>query len=100
MTTSGFNVIDLGVDVAPSAYLEAAQKEKADIIAASALMTATMPIQKDLIDFLKAKGVRDKYKVMIGGGVVTPEWAEEIGADGYGKDAVEAGRVAKKLMGK
>ena len=100
LTTSGFNVIDLGVDVAPSAYLEAAQKEKADIIAASALMTATMPIQKDLIDFLKAKGVRDKYKVMIGGGVVTPEWAEEIGADGYGKDAVEAGRVAKKLMGK
>lgn len=100
LTTNGFSVIDLGVDVAPSAFLETAEKEKADIIAASALMTATMPVQKDLIDFLEAKGLRDKYKVIVGGGVVTEDWANEIGADGYGKDAIDAAKVAKQLMGK
>ncbi len=100
LTTAGFNVVDLGVDVAPSAFVEAAEREKAVIIAASALMTATMPIQKDLVDFLEAKGLRDKYKVMIGGGVVTPDWVEEVGADGYGKDAVDAVAAAKRLIGK
>ena len=63
-------------------------------------MSTTLPVQKDLIDFLEAKGLRDKFKVMVGGGVASQAWAEEIGADGYGLDAIEAIDVAKKLVGR
>lgn len=100
LTTAGFKVVDLGIDVAPQKFLETAEREDADIIALSALMTATMPSQGDVIEFLESKGVRNKYKVIVGGGVVTQEWADEIGADGYGKDAMDATTVARKLVGK
>lgn len=98
LSAAGFEVIDLGVDVPPSKYIEEAIKNNAQIIAASAIMTVTMPVQKDLIDYLKAKGLRDKFKVIVGGGCVTQAWADEIGADGYGKDAIEAVEIAKKLV--
>ena len=88
LTTAGFDVHDLGVDVAPSRFLEEAKKIDAKIIAVAALMSTTRPVQKDLIDFLEAKGVRDNYIVLVGGGVVTKEWADEIKADGYGQDAI------------
>ncbi|MBP5736306.1 MAG: cobalamin-dependent protein [Acidaminococcaceae bacterium] len=98
LATAGFEVYDLGVDVAPSRFLEEAKRLDAKIIAAAALMSTTRPVQKDLIDFLEAKGVRDKYIVLVGGGVVTQDWAEQIKADGYGQDAIAAVELAKKLL--
>ena len=80
--------------------VDSARKNNADIIAASALLSTTILQQKKLIEELKARGLRNKYKVMVGGAPVTREWAEEIGADGYGEDALEAVEVAKKLVGK
>lgn len=99
LLTQGFDVTDLGDNVAPSTFLSTAEALGADIIAASALMSTTLPVQKDLMDFLVAKNVREKYKVMVGGGVATAEWADRIGADGYGQDAIEAVHVAKELVG-
>jgi corrinoid protein of di/trimethylamine methyltransferase len=98
LMTAGFDVVDLGPDTAPSKFLDVAQEKKAAIIAASALMSTTLPVQKDLIDFLEAKGVRKNFKVLVGGGVCTDEWAKRIGADGYGQDAVEGVKVAKQLV--
>ena len=98
LTTAGFDVHDLGVDVAPSRFLEEAKKVGAKVIAVAALMSTTRPVQKDLIDFLEAKGVRQNYIVLVGGGVVTKEWADEIRADGYGQDAIATVEIAKKLL--
>ena len=98
LTTAGFDVHDLGVDVAPSRFLEEAKKIGAKVIAVAALMSTTRPVQKDLIDFLEAKGVRDNYIVLVGGGVVTQEWSDEIKADGYGQDAIATVEIAKKLL--
>jgi methanogenic corrinoid protein MtbC1 len=94
----GFDVKDLGVDVDPKVFIEEAEAMGADIIAVSSLMSTTMPNQKQVIDFLEAKGLREKYIVMIGGGPCTAEYAETIGADGFGKDAVEAVAVARQLL--
>lgn len=98
LTTAGFDVHDLGVDVAPSRFLEEAKKLDAKIICAAALMSTTRPVQKDLIAFLEAKGVRQNYLVFVGGGVVTQDWADEIEADGYGQDAIATVELAKKLL--
>ncbi|MEL7568071.1 MAG: corrinoid protein [Dehalobacterium sp.] len=100
LSTNGYKVIDLGKDVPPDVILEAANDEKADIIALSALMSSTMPAQAEVIDFLRAKGIRDKYKVMVGGGSVTLEYAKEIGADGWAKDAIGAVAEANRIMQK
>lgn len=100
MTVGGFDVKDLGVDVDSEFFIKEAEAMGADIIGLSALMSTTMPSQKEVIDFLKAKGLRDKFIVMVGGGPTTPQWAEAIGADGFSKDAVEAVEVAKKLVAK
>jgi len=97
LMTAGFEVVDLGVEVDPTTFIDEAIKIGADIIACSALMSTTLPSQRDVIDFLKAKGFRDNFKIMVGGGVVTSKWADEIGADGYGQDAYEAVEVAKGL---
>ncbi|MEM1545598.1 MAG: corrinoid protein [Candidatus Methanomethylicia archaeon] len=93
----GFDVYDLGVDVPPLRFIEKAEEVKADIIAISALMTSTIIGQRDVIEYLKALGKRDKYIVMVGGGPVTREWAEEIGADGWAETASEAVQVALTL---
>ncbi len=98
MTASGFEIHDVGIDVPPSRFVEKAEEVDADMIAASAIMTTTMPYQRDIIDYLEAKGLRDKYLVMVGGGVVNQEWADEIGADGYGELASDAVEVAKRLL--
>lgn len=97
---NGFKVYDIGCDTHTVKFIEKAKEVNADIIAVSSLMTTTMPFMKDLIEALEAAGVRDQYKVMVGGGPVTKEWAKVIGADGYGRDAADAVRVAKKLMNK
>jgi len=98
LTAARFNVVDIGIDCAPSTFVDAAEKNKADILGASAIMATTLPGQRDIIEYLKALGLRDKYKVMVGGAACTREYAEEIGADGYGENAVEAVEVAAKLV--
>ena len=98
LTTAGFEVHDIGHDAPASKFIDKAQEVDADIIAASAIMSTTVPYQKDIIEMLKARGLRDKYLVMVGGGVVTQEWADEIGADGYGDLASDAVDVAKELV--
>jgi trimethylamine corrinoid protein len=100
LLTSGFKVIDLGKDISCERFIDEAIKNKANIIAASALLSTTMTVQKKLIELLKKKKLRGKFKVMVGGAPTSPDWANEIGADGYGKDAIDAVRVAKKILNK
>ncbi|MFH2110696.1 MAG: corrinoid protein [Candidatus Bathyarchaeota archaeon] len=100
LRANGFKVYDMGCNTQSLAFIEKAKEVDADIIAASSLMTTTMPFMKDLVEALEAAGLRDKYKILIGGGPVSKEWATAIGADGYGKDASEAVKVAKKLVSK
>ncbi len=100
LQAAGFRVIQIGNDQPPENFIKAAEENGADIIGASALLTTTMPVQKKLIEELKKRGLRDKYKVIVGGAPTSPEWAEEIGADGHGADATEAVEVAKRLIGK
>ena len=95
----GFEVNDLGVDIPTFTFLEEAEKTNADIIALSALLTTTMPAQREVIEALSEQGMGDKFKVIIGGAPVNKEWADEIGADGYGQDAAEAVKLAKELCG-
>jgi len=99
LSAAGFNVIDLGVDVAPEKFIEAVEKYNPQIVGMSALLTVTMPAMKDVIDLLKKRSLREKVKVIIGGAAVTPEFAKKIGADAAPKDAVEAVQVSKKLLG-
>jgi len=98
MRTRGFEVYDLGIDVSISTFMGKAAEYNADIIAMSALLTTTMPVQKRLIDLLKDQDVRDKYRVMVGGAPVTGQWADEIGADAYGANATEAVELALQLV--
>jgi methylmalonyl-CoA mutase cobalamin-binding domain/chain len=98
LRAGGFEVHDLGVDVASSLIIQRAREVRADMIALSSLLTTTMPYQKEVIDDLASMGLRDRFKVMIGGGPVTREYAVKIGADGYGRDAFEANEEAKKLL--
>jgi len=100
LETAGFKVYNLGVNVSVSKFLEEAEKTKADIIGLSSLLTTTMPIQKDLIDVLREKGEREKYFVIVGGAPTSEEWAEEIGADGYGKNAEKTVTLALELISK
>ena len=95
---SGFEVFDLGVDVNASAFVTKAEEVGADIIAASALMSTTIPQQKSIIEHLEARGARGKYCVLVGGGSTTQEWADNIGADGYGRTAGDATTLALKAV--
>ena len=95
---AGFEVVDLGVNVKPEQYIEAAKKEEALIIAMSALLTTTVPAMQATIKALEDAGVRDQFKVIIGGAPVTAEYAEEIGADGYAPDASQATALAKSFL--
>ena len=94
----GFEVHDLGADVSIEQFIEKAKEVKADIVATSALMTTTMMRQKSLEEALKEAGIRADVKTMVGGAAVTKEWADLIGADGYGQDVTEAVEAAKKLV--
>jgi 5-methyltetrahydrofolate--homocysteine methyltransferase len=95
---AGFEIVDLGVDVGPEAFVKAAQ-EGAQILGLSALLTTTMPSMKATIEALQEAGIRDSVKVIIGGAPVTQKYADEIGADGYGRDAASAANLAKELIG-
>jgi trimethylamine corrinoid protein len=98
LRTGGFEVFDLGVDVSPLSFVEAAQKNHADIIALSSLMTTTMLGQKEVIEVLREMGLKDQYRVIVGGGPVNQQWADQIGAEGYGATATDAVSLAKGLL--
>lgn len=94
----GFEVTDLGTDVKPERFIEAVEATKAEIVALSALLTVTMPAMKLTIDAMRAAGIRDRVKVMIGGAPVTPQYSEKIGADGYCESASGVAALARNFM--
>ena len=98
--SAGFEIVDLGRDVPIEDFVRKADETQADIVAMSALLTTSLDSQREVIIALKNHGIRDKVKVLVGGAPATADWAREIGADGYGADAMEAVRIAKKLLGK
>lgn len=100
LTAHGFQVHDLGVDVSGEKFACKATDFKADIVGVSALLTTTMKNQKTVIEALERSGLRTHVKVMVGGAPVTRRWADEIGADGYAKDAMSAVALARELMQK
>jgi len=96
---SGFEVIDLGVDVPPKRFVEAVKQYKPDVVGMSALLTTSMLKQRETIEAIKQAGLRDKVKIVIGGAPTTEEWAKEIGADGWAPDAFSAVQLIKRLFG-
>lgn len=98
LESSGFNVIDLGVDIGAEAFVKAVKEQQVQIIGMSALLTTTMLNMKDTIEALKKAGIRDQVKIIIGGAPVTRDFAEKIGADGYAPDAGSAADLCKKLL--
>jgi len=98
LTAEGFDVVDLGVDIPDNVFVEKTKEMKPNILGLSALMTTTRTKQKDVIEALKRAGLRNAVKVIVGGATVTPEWAEEIGADAYGEDAIDAAKKARGLI--
>ena len=96
----GFEVIDLGTDVAPEKFVDAVKDRNANVVCLSALLTVTMPSMKTTIEALANGGVRDRVKVLVGGAPVTEQYASEIGADGYGENANVAVHLARKLLAK
>lgn len=98
LNAAGFEVIDLGADVPPEKFVEAARENDANIVAMSALLSVTMPEMKVVIEELRKAGLRDKVKVIVGGAPVTEKYAKEIGADGYGENAIEGVRICKSWM--
>lgn len=96
---AGFHVVDLGVDLTVEKLIQTVEKMKPDILGLSALLTTTMPEMRKVIEGLKARKLRDRVKVMIGGAPVNAAFAEKIGADAYGKDTVEAVEICRRLVG-
>ncbi len=99
LVVEGFDVYDIGKDVTVKDFIDKIKETDANLVGASALLSTTLPQQREIVKAHEKEGLREKVKVIIGGAPVTMEWTEEIGADGYGSDAVEAVEVAKKLMG-
>jgi 5-methyltetrahydrofolate--homocysteine methyltransferase len=97
---AGFEVIDLGHDVSPERFAEAAEQEEAAVVGMSALLTTTMPGMKKTIDLLEARGIRGRLRVIVGGAPVSLEFAEKIGADAYAYDAANAVDRVKALLGR
>jgi corrinoid protein of di/trimethylamine methyltransferase len=98
LKTVGFEIMDLGIDVPASKFISAAAEFRADIIGMSSLLATSMPYQKDVIEHLTARNLRNKYKVIVGGGPVNKGWADAIGADGYARDAAEAAKLCSSLV--
>lgn len=96
---AGFEVIDLGKDVAPETFVEEVKKQQPDIVGMSALLTTTMRMMEQTIKALEEAGLRDQVKIMIGGAPVTQSFADQIGADGYASNAAAATELAKRLVG-
>ena len=99
LTAAGFEVTDLGVDVPIKSIIDKAEEIEAKIICLSALLTTSMPFMKDLIKLMEARGIRQKYIILVGGASVTPEWAKAIGADGTARNAADAVKLAREKIG-
>jgi corrinoid protein of di/trimethylamine methyltransferase len=100
LSASGFEVHDVGEDVKPIEFVKKAEEVSADLIAASTLMSVALPYAIDIISYLEQKGIRNKYKVIVGGGAASKEFAEKIGSDGYGGTAVDAVQLAHEVLKK
>jgi trimethylamine corrinoid protein len=100
LRANGFEVLDLGRDVAPQRFIEEAERFEADIIGTSTLLTTTMPVQKELEEELKNAGLKEKYKTIVGGAPVTQRWANRIGADAFAQDAGDGVKKVKQLLAK
>jgi 5-methyltetrahydrofolate--homocysteine methyltransferase len=96
---AGFEVVDLGIDVSPEKFVQAVSEQGGDVVAMSALLTTTMTQMKTTLEALEEAGVKSKVKTLIGGAPVTQNYADEIGADGYARDAASAADKAKELLG-
>lgn len=94
----GFKVVDLGTDIDPLDFIHEAERSNADVIGISSLMTTTMPGATEVIRILNDKGVRDRFKVVVGGAPTSQEWADKIGADGWAEEAGSAVDVCKELI--
>ena len=95
---AGFDVVDLGNDVAPERFVDAACERGASVIGLSALLTTTMPVMKNVVELVKARGLQDRVKVIVGGAPVSDAWARQIGADAYGYDAASAVERVRALV--
>ena len=100
LQAEGFTVHDIGINVTAEAFVAGVRKHKPDILAMSALMTMTSPEQRKVIATLQTEGLRDSVKIMVGGGAITQEFADSIGADGYDPTAPGAAKLARALMGR
>ena len=100
LNAAGFKVIDIGKDISSSEFVDIAESVNADIIGASALLTSTIEQQRCIIEEVKTRGLQNRIGVFIGGTPATQDWADEIGADGYAKDGMEAVKVAEKFIKK
>ncbi len=98
LESGGFKVIDLGVDVPPEGFVEAIKKHEPQIVGMSALLTTTMMAMKDTINAIEKAGLRNKVKIVVGGAPISQDFANEIGADGYGADAMAAKEICSKLL--
>jgi len=98
LKSAGFQIIDLGVDVTPEAFVAAVKENEAKILALSALLTTTMPMMQQTIDAIVESGLRNQVRVMVGGAPVNQNFADKIGADGYAPDAGSANKLAKELL--
>lgn len=98
LSASGYRVVDIGADKAPGEFVDRAAEEEADLIAASALLTTTMRSQRWIIEELVKRGLRERFRVIVGGAPCSRDWAEEIGADGYAGSAVSAVDLVKDLI--
>ena len=96
---SGFEVIDLGVNVPPDRFVAAVKESSARVVGLSALLTTTMPAMKTTLDVFGASGIRDRVRVMVGGAPISQAYADSIGADAYGENAAAAVEIARRLIG-
>ncbi|MDP6831989.1 MAG: cobalamin-dependent protein [Alphaproteobacteria bacterium] len=99
LAAAGFEVINLGCDVAPERFVAEVERTGAQVVGLSALLTTTMQMQAEIVDALAAAGLRDRVRILIGGAVANQRWADEIGADAYGADAIDALDKVKALVG-
>jgi corrinoid protein of di/trimethylamine methyltransferase len=100
LESSGFEVLDLGRDISPKTFVDKAVESQAELILVSSLMTTTMDGMAEIVRILKERGIREQFKVAVGGGPVSQAFADRIGADGYAKNAAEAVRLCRNLIGK
>ena len=95
---AGFEVYDIGKDIPPEQFVAKAKEVSANIVGASALLSTSLPVQRQIVQGIVAAGLRDKVKLIFGGAPVTEEWVKEIGGDGYADNAIEAVKVAKRVL--